>query len=135
MEWLNYHHLLYFWMTAREGGVAKAAARLRLSQPTISTQIRLLERALDERLFQRQGRTLTLTDAGRHVFRYADEIFGIGRELLETLRGRTDGRPPQLTVGVANAVPKLIAYRLLRPAIEGQAPRPGRGRAAAARTR
>jgi LysR family transcriptional activator of nhaA len=56
------------------------------------------------------------------VFRYADEIFGIGRELLETLRGRTDGRPPQLTVGVANAVPKLIAYRLLRPAIEGQAP-------------
>jgi LysR family transcriptional activator of nhaA len=122
MEWLNYHHLLYFWMTAREGGVAKAAARLRLSQPTISAQIRLLERALDERLFQRQGRTLTLTDAGRHVFRYADEIFGIGRELLETLRGRTDGRPPQLTVGVANAVPKLIAYRLLRPAIEGQAP-------------
>jgi LysR family transcriptional activator of nhaA len=54
MEWLNYHHLLYFWMTAREGGVAKAAARLRLSQPTISAQIRLLERALDERLFRRR---------------------------------------------------------------------------------
>ena len=122
MEWLNYHHLLYFWTVAREGGVSRAAAKLRLSQPTISAQVRMLEDALGERLFQRQGRTLALTDVGRLVYRYADEIFGIGRELMETLRGRPPGRPLQLTVGVANAVPKLIVYRLLRPAAQGSEP-------------
>ena len=122
MDWLNYHHLLYFWTVAREGGVSKAAARLRLSQPTISAQIRLLEDALGSRLFERHGRTLVMTDLGRTVYRYADEIFGIGRELMETLRGQAPGRPLQLMVGVANAVPKLIAYRLLRPAVEGAAP-------------
>jgi len=121
MEWLNYHHLLYFWTVVREGGVSKAAHKLRLAQPTVSAQIHLLEEALGERLFQRQGRSLLLTDVGRVVYRYADEIFGIGRELLETLRGRPAGRPVQLTVGVANAVPKLIVYRLLRPASRGEA--------------
>ena len=115
MEWLNYHHLLYFWTVVREGGVSKAAEKLRLAQPTVSAQVRQLETALGERLFERRGRGLVLTDAGRLVYRYADEIFGIGRELLETLRGRPAGRPPQMTVGVANAVPKLIVYRLLRP--------------------
>lgn len=113
--WLNYHHLLYFWTVVEEGGVSKAATKLRLSQPTISAQVRLLEESLGERLFQRQGRTLALTDTGRIVFRHADEIFGIGRELIETLRGRPPGRPQQLAVGVANAVPKLIVCRLLRP--------------------
>jgi LysR family transcriptional activator of nhaA len=122
VDWLNYHHLLYFWTVAREGGVSKAAGKLRLSQPTISAQIRLLEDALGERLFQRQGRTLVMTDVGRVVYRYADEIFGIGREMLETLRGRPGTRPRQLAVGVANAVPKLIAYRLLRPAVESDEP-------------
>jgi LysR family transcriptional activator of nhaA len=121
MEWLNYHHLLYFWTVVREGGISKAAEKLRLSQPTISAQIRTLEHALGERLFQRRARSLELTDVGRLVFRYADEIFGIGRELIETLRGRPAGRPLQLTVGVANAVPKLVVYRLLRPATLGPA--------------
>ena len=119
MEWLNYHHLLYFWTVVREGGISKAADKLRLSQPTISAQIRQLEESLGERLFQKQGRTLVPTDVGRLVFGYADEIFGIGRELMETLRARPAGRPLQLTVGVANAVPKLIVYRLLRPASQG----------------
>jgi LysR family transcriptional activator of nhaA len=118
VDWLNYHHLFYFWTVAREGGVSKAAARLRLSQPTISAQIRLLEDAVGSRLFERQGRRLVMTDMGRTVYRYADEIFGIGRELMETLRGQAPGRPLQLMVGVANAVPKLIAYRLLRPALD-----------------
>jgi LysR family transcriptional activator of nhaA len=122
VDWLNYHHLLYFWTVAREGGISKAAEKLRLSQPTISAQIRLLEESLGQRLFQRQGRTLVMTDVGRVVFRYADEIFGIGRELMETLRGRPAGRPLQLTIGVANAVPKLIAYRLLHPAVRGETP-------------
>jgi LysR family transcriptional activator of nhaA len=122
MEWLNYHHLLYFWTVVREGGISKAADKLRLSQPTVSAQVRLLEESLGQRLFQRQGRTLALTDVGRLVFRYADDIFGIGRELMETLRGRPAGRALQLTVGVSNAVPKLIVYRLVRPAAEGPAP-------------
>jgi LysR family transcriptional activator of nhaA len=119
VEWLNYHHLFYFWTVAREGGISRAAERLRLSQPTVSAQVRRLEHVLGERLFVRQGRRLVLTDVGRVVDRYADEIFSTGRELLETLKGRPSGRVPELTVGVANAVPKLAVYRLLRPATEG----------------
>jgi len=116
MEWLNYHHLLYFWMVAREGGVSKAAEKLRISQPTVSAQVKRLERALGERLLERQGRTVALTEAGRVVYRYADEIFALGRELRETLRGRPSEGAVQLTVGVADAVPKLVVYRLLEPA-------------------
>jgi LysR family transcriptional activator of nhaA len=122
VDWLNYHHLLYFWMVAREGSVSKAAERLHLSQPTVSAQVRTLEKALGERLFLRTGRSLALTDVGRLAYRYADEIFGIGREMMETFRGRPVGRALQLTVGVANAVPKLIVYRLLRPALESPHP-------------
>lgn len=119
---LNYHHLLYFWMVAREGGVSKAAAKLRLSQPAISAQVKTLEAALGERLFQRQGRTLVLTDIGRVVDRYATEIFTTGTELLETIKRRPSGRTVRLDVGVANAVPKLVVYRLLRPVVEGARP-------------
>jgi len=120
MEWLNYHHLLYFWTVVREGGVSRAAEKLRLAQPTVSAQVKLLEDMLGDKLFERQGRRLVLTDTGRLVYRYADEIFGIGRELLETLKGRPSaGRPLPLHVGVANAVPKLIAHRLLQPVLSG----------------
>lgn len=120
MEWLNYHHLLYFWTTAREGGMSKAAEKLRLAQPTVSAQIRRLEDAVGEKLFERQGRTLVLTDVGRLVYRYADEIFATGRELLDVLKGRPSiGRAMPLSVGVANAVPKLIAHRLVQPAVSG----------------
>jgi len=119
---LNYHHLLYFWTVAREGGISRAAEKLRLSQPAISAQIKALEAALGERLFQRQGRTLALTDVGRLVDRYATEIFTTGSEMLETLKGRPSAGAPRLAVGVANAVPKLVVYRLLLPAIEGAAP-------------
>jgi len=117
MEWLNYHHLLYFWVVACHGSVTRAAAELRLAQPTVSTQLRTLENMLGEKLFARTGRRLVLTDVGRLVFRYADEILGLGRELLETVKGRPTGQPMRLTVGIADAVPKLIAYRLLRPAL------------------
>jgi LysR family transcriptional activator of nhaA len=122
MQSLNYHHLLYFWTVVREGRISRAADKLRVSQPTISAQLRLLEDALGERLFQRQGRTLVLTDVGRLVDRYASEIFTAGSELLETLKGRPSGRAPRLAVGVANAVPKLIVYRLLSPALNGAEP-------------
>ena len=121
MEWLNYHHLLYFWTVVREGGVSRAAEKLRLAQPTVSAQVKLLEDMVGDKLFERQGRGLVLTDVGRLVYRYADEIFGIGRELLETLKGRpSGGRPLPLTVGVANAVPKLIVHRLLQPALSAE---------------
>ena len=121
MEWLNYHHLLYFWTVVREGGVSRAAEKLSLAQPTVSAQVKLLEDTLGDKLFERQGRRLVLTDVGRLVYRYADEIFGIGRELLESLKGRPSaGRPLPLTVGVANAVPKLIVHRLLQPAMSGE---------------
>jgi LysR family transcriptional activator of nhaA len=119
---LNYHHLLYFWTVAREGSVSRAAEKLRLSQPAVSAQIKTLEQSLGERLLQRQGRTLVLTEMGRMVDRYATEIFTTGNEMLETLKGRPSGGALRLAVGVANAVPKLVVYRLLRPAIEGVAP-------------
>jgi LysR family transcriptional regulator, transcriptional activator of nhaA len=117
MEWLNYHHLLYFYTVAREGSVARAAEQLRLAQPTISGQIRALEESLGERLFARSGRHLVPTEMGRVVYRYADEIFSLGRELMDTLRDRPTGRPVRLVVGVADALSKLIAYRLIEPAL------------------
>jgi LysR family transcriptional activator of nhaA len=118
VEWLNYHHLLYFWTVAKEGSVAAACKKLGLSQPAVSGQLKTLEGSLGEKLFVRAGRGLTLTDVGKTAYRYADEIFGLGRELMETLKGRPTGRPPKLRVGVSDVVPKLIAYRLLRPVLE-----------------
>jgi LysR family transcriptional activator of nhaA len=112
MEWLNYHHLLYFWTVAREGGLGPASRTLRLARPTLSAQIRALEERLGEPLFLRQGRKLVLTEAGQVVLRYADEIFSLGRELLSAMRGGVTGR---LTVGIADAVPKMIVRRLLGP--------------------
>ena len=85
------------------------------TQPTVSTQVRLLERALGERLFERRGRGLVLTDAGRLAYRYAEDIFTLGREFQDVLAGRPTGRPARLTVGITDAVPKLIAFRLLEP--------------------
>jgi LysR family transcriptional activator of nhaA len=117
MEWLNYHHLLYFWMVAREGSIAKACERLHLAQPTISGQLRLLEETLGEKLFARAGRGLALTEVGQVVYRYADEIFSLGRELQDVLKGRPQGRSLRLLVGISDLVPKLIAYRILEPVL------------------
>ena len=116
MEWLNYHHLLYFWAVARYGSVVRASAELRLAQPTISGQVRRLEDVLGEKLFDRVGRKLVLTDVGRTVFRYADEIFSLGQDLMGTLKGRASTRPLRLTVGVADVLPKVLVQRLLEPA-------------------
>lgn len=121
-EWLNYQHLRYFWMVAREGSIAKACKQLHLAQPTISAQIRELEKSLGTKLFEREGRGLVLTDAGRTAYRYADEIFGLGRELRDALQGRPTGRPLRLAVGVADVLPKLIAYRLIEPAMRLEEP-------------
>jgi LysR family transcriptional activator of nhaA len=118
MEWLNYHHLLYFWTVAKEGSIARACGKLRLAQPTISGQLRLLEETLGEKLFVKQGRGLAVTEVGQVVYRYADEIFGLGRELQDVLKGRPQGRPLRLLAGVSDLIPKLIAYRVLRPVLE-----------------
>ena len=111
MEWLNYHHLLYFWMVAKEGSVTAAAAALRLSQPTISGQVKMLEEALGEKLFRRVGRHLELTEMGKVAYRYADEIFTLGREMQDLFAGRKVHHPEKLTVGVSDLLPKLVLHR------------------------
>jgi LysR family transcriptional regulator, transcriptional activator of nhaA len=117
MEWLNYHHLFYFWTVAREGSIAAASRRLRLSQPTVSEQIAALEEAMGEPLLRRTSRGIALTEMGATVHRYSDAIFTLGRELQDTVRGRPTGRPMRLAVGVADEVPKPLAHRLLAPAL------------------
>lgn len=118
MTWLNYHHLLYFWTVAREGTVVAAGKKLRLAPSTISDQIRQLEHSLDVQLFQRVGRTLMLTEAGELASRYAEEIFGRGQELVEALSGSAISHGQPLRVGLSDALPKLVAWRLLTPVLE-----------------
>src|SRR5687768_14185596 len=117
VEWLNYHHLLYFWTVVRTGSIAAASEELRLAPPTISVQIRRLEEQLGEKLLRRSGRRLLPTDMGQAVFRYADEIFSVGRELLDMVRGRPTDRPMKLVVGVVDVMPKFIAHWLIEPAL------------------
>ena len=117
MEWLNYHHLRYFWMVAREGGLVPAGRVLRVSHPTLSAQIHALEDQLGEKLFNRVGRKLALSELGRVVFRYADEIFTLGGEMVDAVKDRSTGKPLRLQVGVADVVPKLVVRRLLEPAL------------------
>ena len=116
MQWLNYHHLLYFWTVAKEGSVSAASKKLRLAQPTLSGQIHALESQMEIKLFRRQGRGLSLTDAGQVAFRYADEIFSLGTEMQTALRGEVTGRRLEFNVGISDALPKLIAFHLLKPA-------------------
>lgn len=122
MEWLNYHHLYYFWLAAKEGGVSRAAKKLRLAQPTLSSQIRALGESLGGELFERRGRSLVLTELGSVVFRHADEIFGIGRDLLDAVKGRGTGRLARLVVGIADSLPKLAVQRMLEPAFHVDPP-------------
>ena len=115
--WLNYHHLFYFWTVVHEGGVSAASRKLRLAQPTVSGQLKELERSLGAQLFHRRGGRLVLSDTGAHVHGYAEQIFSLGRELQDSLAGHAVARGARLAVGVADVVPKLIAQRLLEPAL------------------
>jgi LysR family transcriptional activator of nhaA len=115
VEFLNYHHLRYFWVVAKEGGLRKAAEKLRVSQPTISAQIAALEGAFGEKLFRRGGRALALTETGQHVFIYAEEIFSIGQDLLNSVKQRPTSRPLRVRLGVADALPKLVTYQIIEP--------------------
>ncbi|MEQ8837591.1 MAG: transcriptional activator NhaR, partial [Lacipirellulaceae bacterium] len=117
MDWLNYHHLLYFYTVAKHGNMTQAAEHLHLSQPTLSSQIKKLETSVGQKLFSRTGRTMVLTETGQTVFRYADEIFSIGKELSEVLKGKASKSRRRLIVGVTDVLPKLIVYELLKPAM------------------
>lgn len=119
---LNYQHLLYFWSVVRTGSLTRACEELALSPPTISAQLRTLEERLGEKLLAKSGRGLIPTEVGRLVYSYADEIFGLGRDLLEALEHRPTQRPLRLVVGIDDVLPKEIAYRILKAALAIQRP-------------
>jgi len=122
MEFLNYHHLRYFWVAAKEGGLRKAADKLHLSQPTISAQIAALEGALGEKLFRRGGRSLALTEVGHRVLSYAEQIFSLGQELLDASRQRPSARPLQVQIGITDSLPKLLSYEIIKPIFKLEQP-------------
>lgn len=122
MHWLNYHHLLYFWTVAKEGSITAAAEKLYVSQPTVSGQLRELERAVGARLYVKSGKELKLTDTGRMVFEYAEEIFTVGQELMNRLQGRAGERVSTFRIGIPDVMPKLIASRLIEPLFHGPEP-------------
>ena len=117
MNWLNYNHLFYFWMVAREGSVVDAAKTLMVSQPTVSIQLKELETSLGHRLFDRTGRGLKLTDSGRIAFNYANEMFSLSRDLTKALDRQPTDRPLKLAIGIADVIPKRVVRRLLAPAL------------------
>lgn len=122
MRHLNYSHLQYFWTVAREGSIAKAAEVLHLTPQTISGQLKLLDESVGQDLFVRSGRRLVLSETGRVVYDYADEIFSIGAELANVVRGGKVHGPAHLTVGVVSSMPKLVVERIIAPALVGDDP-------------
>ena len=122
MRHLNYSHLHYFWTVAREGSIAQASQSLHLTPQTISGQLKLLDEAVGQALFNRVGRRLVLSDMGKVVFEYADEIFAVGAELASVVRGNHANGPKSLAVGVVNSMPKLIAERIIAPALTAEEP-------------
>jgi LysR family transcriptional activator of nhaA len=122
MRHLNYSHLQYFWTVAREGSIAKASASLHLTPQTISGQLKLLDEAVGQPLFNRVGRRLVLSDMGRVVYEYAEEIFSVGAELASVVRGSQMTGPSNLAVGIVSSMPKLIAERIVAPALMGEEP-------------
>ena len=122
MRHLNYNRLQYFWTVSREGSIAVAAKQLHLTPQTISGQLKLLEESVGAPLFDRVGRGLVLTDTGRLVKEYADEIFSLGAELAQRIRGQAQDMSVLFTVGVVDSIPKLVAYRMLQPVLELDSP-------------
>lgn len=118
MDWLNYHHFMYFWVVATEGSIVRASEKLLLAQPTISGQIHQLEESLGVKLFSKRGRRLQLTEAGRTAYRYAEEIFSLGKEFTETLSGRASGPLLRLAVGAVDSLPPSLVRRFLEPAFD-----------------
>ena len=121
-EFLNYHHLRYFWAVAREGSLRAAAEKLGISQPSICTQIQLLEAALGQDLFRARGRSLALTEFGELIYGYAGEIFALGSEVLSAAKQAPTSRALRLHAGVVDSFPKLMSFEILRPIFEHQPP-------------
>ncbi len=117
---INFHHLYYFWVVAKEGGVTRAAERLGVAVQTISTQVGLLEQALGKSLLNLQGRRLVLTEAGRAALSYADQIFLLGEQLQEALAEESIDSTMRLTVGISDALPKIVAYHMLKATLGEQ---------------
>ena len=122
MRHLNYNHLQYFWTVAREGSIAKAAEVLHVTPQTISGQLKLLDEVVEQPLFNRAGRRLVLSEMGRVVFEYADEIFSVGTELANVVRGHQSSGPSILNVGNVSSMPKLVVERIVAPALVGDDP-------------
>jgi LysR family transcriptional activator of nhaA len=122
IEFLNYHHLRYFWTVAKEGSLRRASEKLRVSQPSMCTQIKLLEASLGETLFRPSGRSLELTEFGQLVYVYAEEIFTIGGEILRATKQAPSVRTLRLHVGIVDSFPKLMTYDILRPVLEHEPP-------------
>jgi LysR family transcriptional activator of nhaA len=122
MRHLNYSHLQYFWAVAREGSIAKASESLHVTPQTISGQLKLLDKAVGHPLFNRVGRRLVLSDMGEVVFEYADEIFSTGAELASVVRGNHMSGPKTLSLGIVSSLPKLIAERIVAPAMMAENP-------------
>ena len=112
---MNYHHLRYFWVVAKEGGLRKAAEKLHVSQPTISVQIAALEGVLEEKHFRRGGRALAVTEAGHRVLSYAEEIFSLGEQLLDVARQQPSARLLRVHIGITDSLPKLLSYEIIKP--------------------
>jgi len=115
VEFLNYHHLRYFWVVAHEGNLRKAAEKLHVSQPAISAQLAALEGVLGEKLFHRSPRGLTLTETGHRVFSYAEEIFALGQDLLQAVKQQPTARPLRINIGIADSLPKLVSHEIIKP--------------------
>lgn len=118
MSWINYHHLFYFHTIAHQGSIAKASRLLRIGQPALSVQLKLLEEAMGAKLFDRKAQRLALTSTGKMVLAYADAIFKLGAEMMEAVKvGRTDENP-RLDIGILDSVPKAAAHQLVAAALE-----------------
>lgn len=122
MDWLNYHHLLNFWLVVREGSVQRAGEVLHVTPASVSVQVRQLERAMGVKLLEKKGRGVVPTAIGEEVADYATKIFSTGRELMEMVKANPTDKPRELRVGIRDVMPKLVAFRLLEPALNLESP-------------
>ena len=117
MRWLNYQHLFYFWNVANFESISQAAKHLRLAQPTISAQLKQFESVLGEKLFERSARNFKLSEVGQITYRYAEQIFSLGNELLDVIDGKSLDYLKDFRIGISDVVPKSLSYRLIEPAL------------------
>ena len=118
IPWLNYHHLYYFRMIANLGGIARASEKLRIGQPTLSSQLKQLEDMIGKPLFERRNRKLILTETGKSALEYANEIFRLGDEMMEVLQDKTPENQAHLQIGALDSVPKSVIHSIVMEALK-----------------